>query len=87
MGGCLRGARRRSLRRDGDRSLRGERRRFVGEAGEHLANLALDARVAAIRAHLRRGRRERAFTCRAAITPDGDPRTYGRHLAVVRGAV
>jgi hypothetical protein len=28
-----------------------------------------------------------AFTCRAVVTHDHDPRTYGRHLTVVRGAL
>jgi len=28
-----------------------------------------------------------AFTCRAVVTHDDDPRTYGRHLTVVRGAL
>jgi hypothetical protein len=30
---------------------------------------------------------DRAFTCRATITRDDDPRTFGRHLTVVRGSV
>jgi hypothetical protein len=28
-----------------------------------------------------------AFTCRAIVAHDNDPRTYGRHLTVVRGAL
>jgi hypothetical protein len=28
-----------------------------------------------------------AFTCRAIVTHDDDPRAYGRHLTVVRGAL
>jgi hypothetical protein len=31
--------------------------------------------------------RDRAFTCRAVITRDDDPRIFGRHLTVVRGAL
>jgi hypothetical protein len=32
--------------------------------------------------------RERAgFTCHASISRDNDPRTYGRHLTVVEGAL
>jgi hypothetical protein len=30
---------------------------------------------------------DRAVTCRATITRDDDPRTFGRHLTVVRGAL
>jgi hypothetical protein len=30
---------------------------------------------------------DRAFTCRATISRDGDERVYGRHLTVVRGAL
>jgi hypothetical protein len=30
---------------------------------------------------------DRAFTCRAIIRRDDDPRTYGRHLTVVRGSL
>jgi hypothetical protein len=30
---------------------------------------------------------DRAFTCRAVITRDDDPRTFGRHLTVVRGSL
>jgi hypothetical protein len=30
---------------------------------------------------------DRAFTCRATIVRDDDPRTFGRHLTVVRGAL
>jgi hypothetical protein len=30
---------------------------------------------------------DRAFTCRATTTRDGDERVYGRHLTVVRGSM
>jgi hypothetical protein len=60
--------------------LPGNMVRIRGRAARHCFSLARE--LLALLADDRP-----AFTCRAIIAHDNDPRTYGRHLTVVRGVV